>query len=227
MKRCLILLVLAGCAGTDTSTEKAKGTEPAATADEKPKGDNPVVAIKTNRGTIKVELFQKDAPITVKNFLKYVDDKHYDDTVFHRVISDFMIQGGGFTKDVTKAGTAGEIRKAEKKTGKPIKNESANGKSNKRGTIAMARTPDPDSATAQFFINVVDNSKKLDRTGNDDDEAGYCVFGRVIEGMNVVDKIKEVKTKELIRGFKDVPVESVIIESIRREAKKKKEEPGK
>jgi cyclophilin family peptidyl-prolyl cis-trans isomerase len=225
MKRCLILLVLAGCAGTDTSTEKAKGTEPA-TADEKPKGDNPVVVIKTNKGTIKVELFQKDAPITVKNFLKYADDKHYDDTVFHRVISDFMIQGGGFTKDVTKATTGPEVRKAEKKTGKPIKNESTNGLSNKRGTIAMARTPDPDSATAQFFINVVDNSKKLDRTGNDDDEAGYCVFGKVIEGMNVVDKIKEVKTKELIRGFKDVPVEPVIIESIRREAKKK-EEPSK
>lgn len=228
MKRCLMLLVLAGCAGADTPTDrKANGEEPAqAAGDAKRKSDkNPVVVIKTNKGTIKVELFEKDAPITVKNFLKYVEDKHYDNTVFHRVIPTFMIQGGGFTKDITSAKNQQDIRKAEKKTGKPIKNESANGLSNKRGTLAMARTGQPDSATAQFFINVKDNTF-LDRA-KARDRVGYAVFGQVIEGMNVVDKIKDVKTKALIEDvFEDVPAESVVIESVRRE-QKKKEEPAK
>lgn len=159
---------------------------------------NPVVEIKTSKGTIQVELYEKDAPITVKNFLAYVDKKHYDGTIFHRVISDFMIQGGGMTKDMK-----------EKDTDKPIKNESTNGLENKRGTIAMARTRVADSATAQFFINVKDNSF-LDKK-NAMDGVGYCVFGRVISGMDVVDKIKEVKTR---RG--DVPVETVEITSVRR-----------
>jgi cyclophilin family peptidyl-prolyl cis-trans isomerase len=159
---------------------------------------NPVVEIKTSKGTIQVELFEKDAPITVKNFLQYVDDKHYDGTIFHRVISDFMIQGGGLTKDMK-----------EKKTREPIKNESSNGLENKRGTIAMARTPLPDSATSQFFINVVDNSF-LDRK-NARDRVGYCVFGKVISGMDVVDKIKNVRT-----GRGDVPTETIEIISIRR-----------
>src|SRR4051794_23068744 len=113
---------------------------------------NPTVTIKTNKGTIKLELFEDKAPITVKNFLKYVDDKHYDNTIFHRVISKFMIQGGGFTKDFAAAKTQADVKKAEKKTGKGIKNEARTSKlSNKRGTVAMARTGDPDSATAQFF----------------------------------------------------------------------------
>ena len=159
---------------------------------------NPVVEIKTSKGTIQVELFEKDAPITVKNFLQYVDDKHYDGTIFHRVISDFMIQGGGLTKDMK-----------EKKTREPIKNESSNGLENKCGTIAMARTPLPDSATSQFFINVVDNSF-LDRK-NARDRVGYCVFGKVISGMDVVDKIKNVRT-----GRGDVPTETIEIISIRR-----------
>ena len=159
---------------------------------------NPVVEIKTSKGTIQVELFEKDAPLTVKNFLQYVDDKHYDGTIFHRVINDFMIQGGGLTKDMK-----------EKKTREPIKNESSNGLENKRGTIAMARTPLPDSATSQFFINVVDNSF-LDRK-NARDRVGYCVFGKVISGMDVVDKIKNVRT-----GRGDVPTETIEIISIRR-----------
>jgi cyclophilin family peptidyl-prolyl cis-trans isomerase len=199
MKRCLVLLFALGCTTSEPTSAEAK---------------NPVVVMKTNKGTIKIELFEKEAPITVKNFLKYVDDKHYDGTVFHRVIPTFMIQGGGFTKDITSAKGNQDIRKAEKKTGKGIKNESTNGLSNKRGTIAMARTGEPDSATAQFFINVKDNDG-LDRA-KARDKVGYCVFGKVIEGMDVVDKIKDVKTKAIIEDvFEDVPKESVIIESVR------------
>src|SRR6516164_9493626 len=124
---------------------------------------NPVVEIDTSMGKIKVELFADKAPVTVKNFLKYVDDKHYDGTIFHRVISNFMIQGGGMLPGLK-----------EKKTGAPIKNESSNGLSNKRGTIAMARLPDADSATAQFFINVKDNPG----LNKSEDSAGYAVFGQ-------------------------------------------------
>jgi cyclophilin family peptidyl-prolyl cis-trans isomerase len=163
---------------------------------------NPIVVMETNMGTITIELYEDKAPITVKNFLQYVDDKHYDGTIFHRVIDGFMIQGGGY-----------EPGMKERKTRPPIKNESANGLSNLRGTIAMARTPDPDSATAQFFINVKDNTF-LDRA-NAQDKVGYCVFGRVIEGMDVVDKIKAVKTTR--RGpHNDVPEKDVIILSVRR-----------
>jgi cyclophilin family peptidyl-prolyl cis-trans isomerase len=161
-------------------------------------GPKPVVLIETSMGNIKVELNEDDAPITVRNFLKYVDDKHYDGTIFHRVIAKFMIQGGGMTPEMR-----------EKQTGAGIKNESYNGLSNKRGTIAMARTGKPDSATAQFFINVVDNDF-LDRD-KAKDGVGYCVFGRVTEGMDVVDKIRDVKT-----GPDDVPAEPVLIKSIRK-----------
>jgi len=164
---------------------------------------NPVVVMETSLGKIKIELFEKEAPETVKNFLQYVDDKHYDGTIFHRVIADFMIQGGGFNTDFK-----------EKVTRKPIKNESTNGLSNTRGTIAMARTSVPDSATAQFFINVKDNAF-LDRA-NARDKVGYCVFGKVIEGMDVVDKIRMVATGS--RGpHDDVPKENVVIKSARRE----------
>jgi cyclophilin family peptidyl-prolyl cis-trans isomerase len=162
---------------------------------------NPVVVMDTSMGPIKIELLQDKAPTTVQNFLAYVDDKFYDGTIFHRIIPGFMIQGGGF-----------EPGMHQKSTKTPIKNESANGVSNARGTVAMARTSDPDSATAQFFINVVDN-QRLDRgprTG-----AGYCVFGRVIDGMDVVDKIKDAPTGQ--KGpHANVPVQDVTIKSVRR-----------
>jgi peptidyl-prolyl cis-trans isomerase B (cyclophilin B) len=143
VKRFLLvaLLVALGC-GTDPTSADAK---------------NPVVVVKTSMGTIKIELFEDKAPGTVKNFLKYVDDKHYDGTIFHRVIPTFMVQGGGYEKGLTNAKTPAAIKAKEKKTRDSIKNESDNGVSNTRGTIAMARTGQPDSATAQFFINVKDN----------------------------------------------------------------------
>lgn len=162
---------------------------------------NPVVVMDTSMGTIKIELFADKAPQTVKNFLDYVDSKFYDGTIFHRVIPDFMIQGGGM-----------EPGMKEKTTRGTIKNESANGLSNERGTVAMARRPDPDSATAQFFINV-QNNDRLDRA-KFPDGAGYCVFGKVVEGMDVVDKIRNAKTGN--RGFhRDVPVEDIVIKSVR------------
>jgi cyclophilin family peptidyl-prolyl cis-trans isomerase len=206
MKRFALLAVVAAGCGLGPG-------EPAA-------AKNPVVVMKTSMGTIKVELFEDKAPITVKNFLGYVDDKFYDGTIFHRVIGkphaekDFMIQGGGFKKGLKEPR---DIRAKEKKTKKPIKNEARkSGLSNKAYTLAMARTGDPDSATAQFFINVADN-KFLDPDPDDPDSAGYAVFGRVIEGKDVVDKIKAVKTRTLIeRVFENVPVEEVVIESVRR-----------
>lgn len=164
---------------------------------------NPVVVMETSKGTVKIELFEEKAPITVKNFLQYVNDKHYDGLTFHRVISDFMVQGGGM-----------EPGGKEKKTREPIKNESANGLSNQRGTVAMARTNVADSATSQFYINVKDNTF-LDKA-KARDGVGYCVFGRVIEGMDVVDKIKDVET-----GPGDVPKTDVLIKSIKVEAAKK------
>jgi cyclophilin family peptidyl-prolyl cis-trans isomerase len=171
--------------------------------------NNPVVVIDTSMGQIKVELFQSKAPITVKNILRYVDEKFYDGTVFHRVIPDFMIQGGGMGS----ADSGGKKVLKEKETHAPIKNESGNGLANTRGTLAMARTNEPDSATAQFFINVKNNDF-LDKA-NARDGVGYAVFGRVIEGMDVVDKIRQVETGN--RGpHENVPVQDVVIKSIRR-----------
>jgi peptidyl-prolyl cis-trans isomerase A (cyclophilin A) len=172
---------------------------------------NPVVIIDTSMGKIKLELYPDKAPITVKNFLGYVDDKFYDGTIFHRVMANFMIQGGGFEpgKPITPGG--------EKKTKPAIKNESFNGQSNQRGTIAMARTPVPDSATAQFYINHKDNDF-LDKAKNPDG-VGYCVFGKVLDGMDVVDKIAAVK----VTKPDSVPVETVMIKSIRRADKDKEE----
>jgi cyclophilin family peptidyl-prolyl cis-trans isomerase len=181
----------------------------ASCTDEK---DKPVVVIETFMGTIKVELNADRAPITVKNFLEYVEDKHYDNTVFHRVMDGFMIQGGGFKTGMADAKDEDEVAAKQKKTKAPIKNEARNGLSNVRGTIAMARTNDPDSATAQFYINVADNSGNLDPNSR---SPGYAVFGKVIEGMDVVDKIKKVRTKAIGR-MENVPVEDVIIKSIRR-----------
>jgi peptidyl-prolyl cis-trans isomerase B (cyclophilin B) len=163
---------------------------------------NPVVVMETSQGTIKIELFADKAPVTVKNFLSYADDKFYDGTIFHRVIPNFMIQGGGMEPGLK-----------EKKTKDAIKNESSNGLSNERGTLAMARTSRPDSATAQFFISVQDN-KFLDKA-KAGDGVGYCVFGKVIEGMDVVDKIKEVKT-HTVQPHENVPEEDVIIKSVKR-----------
>ena len=191
MKRYLLLAMAGGLLGAGTGRAADK---------------NPVVAIDTSLGTIKVELNEEKAPITVKNFLAYVDDKFYDGTVFHRVIPDFMIQGGGF-----------EPGMKEKQTKEAIKNESYNNLTNDRGTIAMARTPKPDSATAQFFINLKNNNflnKAQARDG-----VGYAVFGKVIQGMDVVDKIAEVETATR-GGNENVPVKDVIIKSVRREEKK-------
>jgi cyclophilin family peptidyl-prolyl cis-trans isomerase len=157
--------------------------------------------METSMGTVKIELYQDKAPITVANFLKYVDDKHYDGTIFHRVIEDFMIQGGGFTPGLKEKGAKYA----------PIRNEADNRISNTRKTLAMARTDDPNSATDQFFINVANNSN-LDRNGRN---AGYAVFGMVIEGMDVVDEIRRVPTG-VARGQKDVPRSDVLIKSIRR-----------
>ena len=171
--------------------------------------ENPKVLLETNHGDITIELNEEKAPITVKNFISYVEKKFYDNTIFHRIIDGFMIQGGGFSN---------EEMPAQKKPNDPIKNEGKkSGLSNIRGSIAMARTNDPHSATSQFFINVVDN-KNLDPGGFSAD--GYAVFGKVTKGMDVVDKIKSVKTGstplKTLRGvgaMRDVPVKKVIVKS--------------
>lgn len=155
-----------------------------------------MIKLHTNHGTIALELDAGKAPKTVANFIQYVQDGHYDGTIFHRVIDGFMIQGGGF-----------EPGMKQKATRAPVENEAKNGLRNERGSIAMARTSDPHSASAQFFINVGDNGF-LDYPGQDG--WGYCVFGKVVEGMDVVEKIKNVKTGR--SGFhQDVPVEDVVI----------------
>ena len=168
-----------------------------------PAAANPVVVIKTSLGVVKVELWPDKAPITVKNFLAYTDEKFFDATIFHRVIPNFMIQGGGFTADMK-----------QKKTHDPIKNEARADVGNARGTIAMARTGVVDSATAQFFINTVDNAF-LNHRDETPQGFGYCVFGKVIEGMDVVDKIRNVPTGAA-NGMQDVPTKPVVIESITR-----------
>ena len=191
MKRTLLLATLTGLLAACSD----------AAADKK----NPVVVMETSMGTIKIELAADKAPITVKNFLSYVDDKFYDGTIFHRVISDFMIQGGGLEPGF----------KEKKETKDPIKNEADNGLSNKKYTIAMARTDEPDSATAQFFINVKDN-KALDHKDKTRRGYGYCVFGKVIDGTDVVDKIRQIDVEEDARGEKSKPVKEVLVKSVRR-----------
>lgn len=161
---------------------------------------NPTVLLETSSGDVLIELFPDKAPKTVENFLTYVKEGFYDNTIFHRVIKGFMVQGGGMT-----------MRMDEKPTHDPIENEASNGLKNTRGTVAMARTREPHSATAQFFINTVDNSF-LDYTSPDDDGYGYCVFGQVVDGMNVVDKMEKAKTKTM--GIhSDVPVDMILITS--------------
>jgi len=159
---------------------------------------NPQVLLETSKGKIVIALFPDKAPITVKNFLDYVTSGFYDGTIFHRVILDFMIQGGGFTE-----------RMEQKKTKGPIKNEADNGLRNRRGTIAMARLPNPHSATSQFFINTVNNDS-LDNKGRSPERFGYAVFGKVIEGMEVVDAISKVRTG-IRKRMADVPLEQVLI----------------
>lgn len=172
-------------------------TAPAATP-----AANPVVIMETNMGTIEIELDQVKAPVTVKNFLAYVNDKFYDGTIFHRVINNFMVQGGGFVESMK-----------EKPTRAPIKNEAANGLRNDTGTVAMARTSDPHSASSQFFINVNDNSF-LNHTAPNNQGYGYAVFGKVVNGMHVVNRMKMVKTGT-IGMHSDVPMDAIIIKSAR------------
>ncbi len=180
---------------TTAAPEAAPAPEPAKETD--------MVIIKTSLGDIKVKLAADKAPLTVANFLAYVDAGHYNGTIFHRVINDFMIQGGGFDPNMR-----------QKPTQAPIKNEAANGLQNKRGTIAMARTMDVDSATAQFFINVKDNGF-LDFRAPTPQAFGYCVFGEVVAGMDVVDKIKGVRTG-MKAGMGDVPLDTVAIVAVER-----------
>mgnify|MGYP006280627097 CR=1 FL=1 len=161
----------------------------------------PLASIETTAGTIKIELYEDKAPITVSNFKEYANNSFYAGTVFHRVIEGFMIQGGGFLPG-----------RRRQPTGSPIKNEADNGLKNKRGTIAMARTSEIDSATSQFFINTVDNTF-LDHRSNDKQGYGYAVFGKVIEGMDIVDKIEKTNTTTK-HGMDDWPVENIVIESV-------------
>ncbi len=153
------------------------------------------IRFETSRGDFTVELRDDEAPLTVANFLRYVDDGHFDGTVFHRVISGFMIQGGGFTADLD-----------QKETHDPIQSEAGNGLKNERGTLAMARTSDPHSATSQFFVNLVDNAFLDERPG----QRGYTVFARVVDGMDVIDSIAAVRTGRR-KGHDDVPLEPVTI----------------
>jgi cyclophilin family peptidyl-prolyl cis-trans isomerase len=173
---------------------------------ERQEKSNPSVVLSTNMGDIRIELFAAQAPVTTKNFLDYASEGFYDGLIFHRVIPGFMVQGGGFDRQMK-----------QKATKSPIKNEAANGLKNRVGSIAMARTSVVDSATAQFFINVKDNTF-LDHRNTSSDGFGYAVFGHVAEGMDVVQKIEQVKTAS--RGsYQDVPVEPVVIHSVRVENK--------
>jgi len=203
------LAFLASCekkenAATEEKTEKETVTTETKKMDTEPKAAGPTkVKLQTSMGDIVIHLDAEKAPVTVKNFLTYVEEGFYDGTVFHRVIKGFMIQGGGFTEDLF-----------DKDTHAPIVNEAKNGLGNKRGTIAMARTPDPDSATSQFFINHGDNNNLNYNPAS----AGYAVFGKVVEGIDVVDRIAAVKTTTKMtkrRGnMPDVPAESVVIQSV-------------
>jgi cyclophilin family peptidyl-prolyl cis-trans isomerase len=161
-----------------------------------------MILFETTLGDFKIEFFDKEAPISVANFRKYVEDGFYDGTIFHRIVPGFVIQGGGFTEDMS-----------QKKTAAQIKNEADNGLKNSRGTLSMARTNDINSATSQFFVNLKDNDFLDHSRGN----FGYAVFARVTDGMDVIDKIAAVETGKK-RGFDDVPVEAVVMKSVRKVA---------
>lgn len=194
----LTLVLAAACLSLQGCDEQEQSILPLG-AGEKAGGPK-YVELKTTKGRIVLEIDQEKAPVTVANFLRYVREGFYDGTIFHRVIPDFMIQGGGFTPDMTK-----------KETHETIINESSNGLKNARGTISMARTRAPNSAASQFFINLV-NNYRLDYAG--ENRPGYTVFGKVIDGMPVADEIAQVKRKD-VGMYSDVPVESIIIESAR------------
>lgn len=200
MKVCLVaLLATPLCLMGDVAQSPLTTQMPA------PKENRAIqIIIDTSLGEITAELYPDKAPATVNNMLAYIDAKFYNDTIFHRVIDGFMIQGGGFTKEMV-----------QKPTNAPVKNEADNGLRNERGTLAMARTMVVDSATSQFFINLTDNSNHLNFKSKTDAGYGYCVFGKVIAGMDVVDKIAKVAT-----GFsgrhQNVPVEPVVIKAIKR-----------
>jgi peptidyl-prolyl cis-trans isomerase B (cyclophilin B) len=197
----LAVCVAGSCFGQGSNAPAVKQDENKAAAKQQEKT---MVLIKTSMGNIKVELFDKQAPESVKNFLQYVDAKFYDNTIFHRVIDNFMIQGGGFTKDLV-----------QKPTKAPVKNEASAELKNLKGTLAMARTPAVNSATAQFFINVLDNAF-LDHKDESAAGFGYCVFGKVVDGMDVVDKIKAVKTGGRGQFRSDVPMDDITILEISR-----------
>lgn len=194
----LLVLLIVSCSGPAEKTQTAAEEQGVSSAFEGGKMPNPIVVMETTKGTIEIELYKDKAPISVQNFLSYVNEGFYDGLIFHRVIGNFMIQGGGFDKDMN-----------QKETKAPIKNEAGNGLKNERGTIAMARTGVVDSATSQFFINVVDN-RMLDHTDETVRGFGYAVFGKVTKGMEVVDAIEAVNTGS-VGPYQDVPVESVII----------------
>jgi peptidyl-prolyl cis-trans isomerase A (cyclophilin A)/peptidyl-prolyl cis-trans isomerase B (cyclophilin B) len=217
-----LALALAGCPKSETNpSNPAANPEPAAKPEPKPAEptkseptkaeptkaealpEKPIVELSTSLGKLKLELFPKKAPKTVANFLRYVRAGHYSGTVFHRVIPTFMIQGGGFDSSLK-----------EKPTSPPIENEADNGLTHERGTLAMARTPNPHSASAQFFINTVTNSF-LNHREKSMEGWGYCVFGKVVEGMEVVDKIKDVQTGPKGPFDKDVPQTDVVINEVK------------
>lgn len=187
------IALLSACGGDQRPAEEAATTDCSG-------GTSNEVVLATTMGDITIELLPEQAPVTVENFLGYVESCFYDGTIFHRVIPGFMIQTGGLTADMS-----------EKPTGPPIPNEADNGLSNDRGTVAMARRPEPNSARAQFFINLVDN-EILNHGVRD---FGYAVFGRVVEGMDVVDAIAAVGTRTR-NGMRDVPLEDVVIRTARR-----------
>lgn len=191
----LVSILVACSQGAEPASDRATGPSTGA-----PAGGNPLVVLNTSLGDIVLELDAAKAPITVENFLGYVDAGFFDGTIFHRVIANFMIQGGGFTETME-----------QKKTRPPISNESTNGLHNEAGTIAMARTSDPNSATAQFFINLKSN----DFLNNGARDVGYAVFGRVVGGMDIVTKIGAVPTGNK-SGMQDVPIKPVVILSAKR-----------
>jgi cyclophilin family peptidyl-prolyl cis-trans isomerase len=193
MKKLLIFIIIGTIIGGCSMIQK------------KNKVENPTVLLKTNMGNIKIALYPEKAPKTVKNFKKYINNDFYDNTIFHRIIPNFVIQAGGIKKNLD-----------QKQTYKPIENEADNGLENKRGTIAMARTDKIDSATSHFFINLKHN-KRLDHKNKTKSGYGYCVFGKVIEGMKVVDKIANLETETVKKDnykVSDVPKKNVIIKDV-------------
>lgn len=199
----ILLILFTGCRSKDDLVLFRPGDVPVWRTVQMPAPDSvdrPQVEIETSMGPVVVELFESESPITVANFLRYVEDGFYDGLVFHRVISGFMVQGGGFNRDME-----------EQPTRDTIRNEAGNGLRNTRGTLAMARTDEVDSASAQFFVNLVDNPF----LNGDGESGGYAVFGRVVSGMDVVDSMAEVDTHS-VNGFGDVPVDTIWIVNARR-----------